>query len=143
VSRVHGAWTGRQCGLSRSGVSLAQGMSGTMGLQSSLAEAGEEEGDEAVLMRGSSRQSRLQRSGEEDRQRLELSVRAEEGERELGNEGNRCGDGLGWSSPFYNGRGAPGMRQRAVTGSIKALMQLMVDRGYKGGGSNRGIKAGV
>jgi hypothetical protein len=108
-------------------------MPGTVGLQRSLAEAGEEEGDEAVLMRGSSRQSRLQRSGEEDRQRLELSARAEEGERELGNEGNRCGDGRGWNSPFYNGRGAPGMRQRAVTSSIKALMQLMVGRGYKGG----------
>jgi hypothetical protein len=41
---------------------------------------------------------------------LELGTRVEEGERELGSEGERCGVLWGWCSPFYRGWGTPGRR---------------------------------
>jgi hypothetical protein len=58
--RVHGGPSGWH-GQSRGGTSPVQGALGPTGLQSSPLEA--EEGDEAVLMRGSSEHGRRQRSG--------------------------------------------------------------------------------
>jgi hypothetical protein len=60
-----------------------------------------------------------------------LGVRAEEGERELKSEGERCGCSGGWGVElaFYIGRGSIG---DVVTGNVKALTQLMVGRGYEG-----------
>jgi hypothetical protein len=43
-----------------------------------------------------------------ERQHLELSVRAEEGETELESEGERCRVLWGWSSPYIGGRGSAG-----------------------------------
>jgi hypothetical protein len=68
----------------------------------------------------------------EERWRLELSARAEEGKRELKSEGKRCGVLQGWSSPFIMAGGALGRQQLSVTGSIKALTPLMSGRGYEG-----------
>jgi hypothetical protein len=47
------------------------------------------------------------RTGGNERWRLELVARAEEGAKKLRKEGMWCGEGRGVSSPFYRGRGAP------------------------------------
>jgi hypothetical protein len=47
------------------------------------------------------------RTGGNERWRLELIARAEEGAKKLRKEGMWCGEGRGVSSPFYRGRGAP------------------------------------
>jgi hypothetical protein len=83
--------------------------------------------------------------GNEDRWLLELGASAEESERELGNEGKRCGVVWGWSSPFI------GVRERWVGGcweimaSAKALTPLMarggLRRGFKGGNQGGGVNA--
>jgi hypothetical protein len=73
--------------LSRGGTSRVQGAPGDMGLQSSSPS-----------------------DGEEDRRRLELRASDEESERELGNEGKRCGVLRGWISPFIGVGGAPRRR---------------------------------
>jgi hypothetical protein len=56
-------WTGQWHGLSRDGATLEQGTPGAAGLRSSLGEAEEGHGDEAVLMRGSPRHDLRCRSG--------------------------------------------------------------------------------
>jgi hypothetical protein len=72
-----------------------------------------------------------------ERQRFELVVRAEEGERELQSEEGRCGVLRGCSSPFIWAGGAPGWRQRAVNG-VNAI-----DGGARRRGIiNEGFKAG-
>jgi hypothetical protein len=57
---------------------MACGAPGVAGLRSLLVKAGEEEGDDVVLVRGSP-----------ERWQLKLDVRAEEGERELETGGRR------------------------------------------------------
>jgi hypothetical protein len=57
---------------------MACGAPGVVGLRSSLVKAGEEEGDDVVLVRGSP-----------ERWQLKLEVRAEEGDRELETGGRR------------------------------------------------------
>jgi hypothetical protein len=52
------------------------------------------------------------RTGGNERRRLELIARTEEGAKKLGREGMRCGEGRGVSSPFYRGQG----RWRGVAG---------------------------
>jgi hypothetical protein len=62
MDRVHGAVDRRRDWV-QGGPQVACGASGAMGLRSLLAEAGEEEDDEAVLVRGSPELERWWRGG--------------------------------------------------------------------------------
>jgi hypothetical protein len=79
-----------------------------------------------------------QRGGNEDRWLFVLDASVEEGERELGSEGRRCGVLWGWCSPFIWGRGVPGRRCQVITVGVVAFKPLMslqgVMRGLGGGG---------
>jgi hypothetical protein len=81
--------------------------------------------------------------GNEDRWLLELGASAEESERELGNEGKRCGVVWGWSSPFIGVGERWGGGCREIMASAKALTPLMVRgglrRGFKGGNQGGGV----
>jgi hypothetical protein len=80
-----------------------------------------------------------QRDGEEEWQRLELGMSAEESERRLGIEGEWCGVLWGWCLPFYRGWGSIG---EAATVEVMAFKPLMVGEGLRGG-LNVGFTGGV
>jgi hypothetical protein len=67
---------------------------------------GEDEPVEAVLTSDGGMGERRHTGGNE-RQRLELVVRAKEGLKELGREGMRCGESQGSHRPFIGVGGAP------------------------------------
>jgi hypothetical protein len=74
------------------------------------------------------------RTGGNERRRLELIARAEEGMKKLGREGMRCGEGRGVSSPFYRGRGAPERGGRGgVTVALMGLTPLKMGVRLRGG----------
>jgi hypothetical protein len=120
--RVHGGPSG--------GVSPTHGAPDTSGLRSSPAKAEEEEGDEAVPMRGSL-EHEWRRGSNEDRWQLELDATAKESEGKLGSDGKRCEGARRRSSRFYSRWGCWGGSGQAVTTGVKALMPLMVEGGGK------------
>jgi hypothetical protein len=83
-------------------------------------------GDEGVATR--------RRTGGSERQRRELIARAKEGAKKLGREGMRCGEGRGFSSPFYRGRGSVGEGwPGGVTEALMALTPLKTGARLRGG----------
>jgi hypothetical protein len=77
-------------------------------------------------------------TGGNERRRLELVVRAEEGVRKLRREGMGCSEGQGVSSPFYRGRGAPercgwGGSNGSVNGFNATEGGVEIKKGIEGG----------
>jgi hypothetical protein len=88
--------------------SLASSHSGARELTGWDATERGEHGDLNSGLTGARATVEMWRDGGNEQRWLGLSVRAKEGARELGREGERGGEGWGCSSPFIGAKGAPG-----------------------------------
>jgi hypothetical protein len=102
---------------------------GAWGRWCSPAVAGEDERDEAELVRDSPKHERRLGRGTMETESGEGLSSVREWRRARENSGMRD-KGVG-CSPFYRGRGMPGRHQRVVTARVMGLTPLMVGEGLR------------
>jgi hypothetical protein len=73
------------------------------------------------VLSGGGRVEERWRTGGNNRQWLELIVRAKEGMKELGKEGMRCGESRGSHCPFLRAGGAPERGGRGSNGGVNGI----------------------
>jgi hypothetical protein len=104
-----------------------------------LADDGGEEragrGGAREVLTGDGGVAERRRTGGNERQRLELVMRAKEGTKELGREGMRCGESRGSHHPFI---GAGGSAREGWPGGGGVMAALMALTPLKAGARLRG-----